>query len=137
MWETIVLGFFQYWSGKQLLTVRSPETAFSMLPVGSWMPSKESEGKIVGGILALLLSLLWPAAPGGLVCEKRKVNPKWSGETLHKNATEKRSVRKRKTVDFFKLPENYTWSYNILGERKWCFFTWNYLLYPHLFLLEI
>jgi len=36
------------------------------------MPSKESEGKNVGGILALLLSLLWPAAPGGLVCKKRK-----------------------------------------------------------------
>lgn len=69
-------GFFQYWRGKQLLTVRSPETDFNMLPVGSWMPSKESEGKNVGGILALLLSLLWPAAPGGLVCKKRKVIPK-------------------------------------------------------------
>lgn len=51
------------------------ETAFHTLPVGSWMPSKESEGKNAGGILALLLTLLWPAVSGGFVCKERKGIP--------------------------------------------------------------
>lgn len=51
------------------------KSAFYTLPVGSWMPSKESEGKNAGGILALLLTLLWPAVPGGFVCKERKGIP--------------------------------------------------------------
>lgn len=123
-------------SGKQLPAERSPENAFYMLHMGTWMPSKESERKNTGGILALLLSLPWPATPGELVCKERNGIPIWSGEEQHeKILLKKKNILKRENW-LFQTSRNPHLIIKYYHRNKWCFLTWNHFLCSHFFLLR-